>query len=148
MGCGIARFGRKGLKTTETWKFWSQILSPGVLRRGAPGVSRHGAMGFRGAAQGFRGTAPRGFEARRHGVSRGGATALIALTALIWRRPSRSRLITRIPLKFRGFCRISTRKKSKYMRETTLAYKLKYALGNRNASRVCRRKKCEDSKWF
>ena len=52
-------------------------------------------MGFRGAAQGFRGTAPRGFEARRHGVSRGGATALIALTALIWRRPSRSRLITR-----------------------------------------------------
>ena len=33
MGCGIARFGRMGLKTTETWKFWSQILSPGVLRR-------------------------------------------------------------------------------------------------------------------
>ena len=27
MGCGIARFGRRGLKTTETWKFWSQILS-------------------------------------------------------------------------------------------------------------------------
>ena len=50
MGCGIARFGRKGLKTTETWKFWSQNLSPGVLRRGAPGVSRRGAMGFRGAA--------------------------------------------------------------------------------------------------
>ena len=44
----------------------TQILSPGVLRRGAPGVSRHGAMGFRGAAQGF--------EGRRHGVSRGGAT--------------------------------------------------------------------------
>ena len=42
MGCGIARFGRRGLKTTETWKFWSQNLSPGVLRRGA--------MGFRGAA--------------------------------------------------------------------------------------------------
>ena len=41
MGCGIARFGRRGLKTTETWKFWSQNLSPGVLRRGAPGVSRH-----------------------------------------------------------------------------------------------------------
>ena len=70
-------------------------MSPGVLRRGAPGVSRHGAMGFRGAAQGFRGTAPRGFEARRHGVSRGGATALIALTALIWRRPSRSLVIRR-----------------------------------------------------
>ena len=50
MGCGIARFGRRGLKTTETWKFWSQNLSPGVLRRGAPGVSRHSAMGFRGAA--------------------------------------------------------------------------------------------------
>ena len=27
-------------------------------------------MGFRGAAQGFRGAAPWGFEARRHGVSR------------------------------------------------------------------------------
>ena len=50
MGSGIARFGRRGLKTTETWKFWSQILSPGVLRRGAPGVSRHSTMGFRGAA--------------------------------------------------------------------------------------------------
>ena len=47
MGCGIARFGRRGLKTTETW---SQNLSPGVLRRGAPGVSRHSNMGFRGAA--------------------------------------------------------------------------------------------------
>ena len=32
MGCGIARFGWRGLKTTETWKFWSQNLSPGVLR--------------------------------------------------------------------------------------------------------------------
>ena len=74
MGCGIARFGRKGLKTTETWKFWSQNLSPGVLRRGAPGVSRHGAMGFRGAAQGFWGAAPWGFEGQRHGISRGGAT--------------------------------------------------------------------------
>ena len=30
-------------------------------------------MGFRGTAQGFRGAAPWGFEARRHGVSRGGA---------------------------------------------------------------------------
>ena len=28
-------------------------------------------MGFRGAAQGFRGTAPWGFEAQHHGVSRG-----------------------------------------------------------------------------
>merc|ERR1712067_152807 len=65
MGCGIARFGRRGLKTTETLKFWSQNLSPGVLRRGAPGVSRRSAMGFRGAAQGFRGAAPWGFEGRR-----------------------------------------------------------------------------------
>ena len=73
MGCGIARFGRRGLKTTETWKFWSQILSPGVLRRGAPGVSRHSAMGFGGAAQGFWGTARWGLEGRRHGVWRGGA---------------------------------------------------------------------------
>ena len=71
MGCGIARFGQRGLKTTETWKFWSQNLSPGVLRRGAPGVSRHSTMGFRGAAQGFRGTAPWGFEGQHHGVSRG-----------------------------------------------------------------------------
>ena len=73
MGCGIARFGRRGLKATETWKFWSQILSLGVLRRGAPGILRHSAMGFGGAAQGFRGTARWGFEAQRHGVSRGGA---------------------------------------------------------------------------
>ena len=28
-------------------------------------------MGFRGAAQGFRGTAPWGFEGQHHGVSRG-----------------------------------------------------------------------------
>ena len=49
MGCGIARFSRRGLKTTETWKFWSQNLSPGVLRRGAPGVSRHSSMGCGGA---------------------------------------------------------------------------------------------------
>ena len=93
MGCGIARFGRKGLKTTETWKFWSQILSPGVLRRGAPGVSRHGAMGFRGAAQGFRGAAPWGFEGRRHGVSRGGATDKRLQWFIIWRCPSRSLVI-------------------------------------------------------
>ena len=96
MGCGIARFGWKGLKTTETWKFWSQILSPGVLRRGAPGVSRHGAMGFRGAAQGFRGAAPWGFEGRRHGVSRGGATDKRLQWFIIWRCPSRSHLITHL----------------------------------------------------
>ena len=95
MGCGIARFGRRGLKTTETWKFWSQNLSPGVLRRGAPGVSRRGAMGFQGAAQGFRGAAPWGFEARRHGVSRGGATDKRLQWFIIWRCPSRSHLITR-----------------------------------------------------
>ena len=83
MGCGIARFGRKGLKTTETWKFWSQILSPGVLRRGAPGVLRHSTMGFWGAAPwGFEGQQQvgwdlkgrrRGFEAQQHGtgLSRG-----------------------------------------------------------------------------
>ena len=28
MGCGIARFGQGGLKTTKTWTFWSQSLSP------------------------------------------------------------------------------------------------------------------------
>ena len=63
MGCGIARFGRRGLKTTETWKFWSQNLSPGVLRRGAPGVSRHSTMGFRGAAPwGFKGQQQVGWD--------------------------------------------------------------------------------------
>ena len=74
MGCGIARFGRRGLKTTETWKFWSQNLSPGVLRHGAPGVSRHSTMGFWGAAQGFGGTARWGFEAQHHGVLRSSNT--------------------------------------------------------------------------
>ena len=93
MGCGIARFGRKGLKTTETWKFWSQILSPGVLRRGAPGVSRHSTMGFRGAAQGFRGTARWGFEAQHHGVSRGSNTDKTLQWFIISRCPSRSLVI-------------------------------------------------------
>ena len=95
MGCGIARFGRRGLKTTEAWKFWSQNLSPGVLRRDAPGVSRHSAMGFRGAAQGFRGAAPRGFEGQRQGVSRGSATDKRLQWFIISRCPSRSHLITR-----------------------------------------------------
>ena len=54
MECGIARFGRRSLKTTEIWKFWSQNLSPGVSRRSKGGVSRHSNMGFRGAAEGFR----------------------------------------------------------------------------------------------
>ena len=80
MGSGIARFDRKGLKTTETWKFWSQILSPGVLRRGAPGVSRHSAMGFGGAA-------PWGLEGRR--------TDKTLQWFIILRCPSRSHLITR-----------------------------------------------------
>ena len=100
MGCGIARFGRKGLKTTETWKFWSQNLSPGVLRRGAPGVSRHSAMGFRGAAQGFRGAAPRGFEGQRQGVSRGSATDKRLQWFIIWRCPSRSLVINVIGVSF------------------------------------------------
>ena len=95
MGCGIARFGRRGLKTTETWKFWSQNLSPGVLRRGAPGVSRHSTMGFRGAAQGFRGTAPWGFEGQHHGVSRGSNTDKTLQWFIISCCPSRSHLITR-----------------------------------------------------
>ena len=98
MGCGIARFGRRCLKTTETWKFWSQNLSPGVLRRGAPGVSRHSAMGFRGAAQGFRGAAPRGFEGQRQGVSRGSATNKRLQWFIILRCASRS-LVIRWPLR-------------------------------------------------
>ena len=73
MGCGIARFGWRGLKTTEnlkilvskfvprgfearrTWGFEAQ--RHGVSRGGA-GVSRHSAMGFGGAA-------PWGLEGRR-----------------------------------------------------------------------------------
>ena len=95
MGCGIARFGRRGLKTTETWKFLSQILSPGVSRRGAPGVSRHSIMGFWGAAQGFHGTARWGFEAQHHGVSRGSNTDKTLQWFIISRCPSRSLLIRR-----------------------------------------------------
>ena len=56
MRCGIAHFGRRGLKIAETSKFWSKNLSPGVLRRGGPGVSRHSTRGFKG---------------QQHGVSRG-----------------------------------------------------------------------------
>ena len=48
-------------------------------------------------------------------------------------------------LKFRGFCRISTRKKSKYMRETTSGRKLKYSSGMHYMFFV---EKCEDSKLF
>ena len=71
MGCGIARFGRRGLKITKTWKFWSQNLSPGVSRRSRPGVSRHSTRGFEAQHQGFRGAATWGFEGQQHGVSRG-----------------------------------------------------------------------------
>ena len=46
--CGIANYGRRGLKTTNTWKFWSQNLSQVVSRRGGPGVSRHSRRGFKG----------------------------------------------------------------------------------------------------
>ena len=40
MGCGIARFGRRGLKTPKTQHFWVFILSPGTLTRGAARESR------------------------------------------------------------------------------------------------------------
>ena len=71
MRCGIAHFGRRGLKITKTWKFWSQNLSPGVSRRSRPGVSRHSTRGFEAQHQGFRGAATWGFEGQQHGVSRG-----------------------------------------------------------------------------
>ena len=35
MGCGIADFGRRGLKTPQTQDFWVFILSPGTSTRGA-----------------------------------------------------------------------------------------------------------------
>ena len=57
MRCGIAHFGRRGLKITKTWKFWSQNLSPGVSRRSRPWVSRHSTRGFEAQHQGFRGAA-------------------------------------------------------------------------------------------
>ena len=75
MGFGIARFGRRGLKTTETWKLWSEICP----------------QGFWGAAHlGFRGTAPwgfegrrRGFEGQRQGVSMGSAKGFRGAAPLI-----------------------------------------------------------------
>ena len=72
MGCGIAHFARRGLKTAS--KFWYQILSPGVSRRGEGGVLRHGGRGFEAWQEGFRGTAKWGFEGRRGGVLKGGDT--------------------------------------------------------------------------
>ena len=85
--CGVAHFARRGLKTTETRKFWSQILSPGVSRRGEGGVSRHGIRGFEARNQGFRGTESgvsrhgiRGFEARNQGFQ-GAATPTEHLSA-------------------------------------------------------------------
>ena len=44
MVCGIACYIRRGLKTTYTWKFWSQSLSPGTSRGAAPWTSRGSAM--------------------------------------------------------------------------------------------------------
>ena len=95
MGCGIVRFGRKSLKTTEIWKFWSQNLSPGVSRRSKGGVSRHSNMGFRGAAEGFRGTATWGFEGQQHGTWRHSNTDRTPQWFIISCCPSRSHLITR-----------------------------------------------------
>ena len=45
-------------------------------------------MGFRGAAQGFQGTARWGFEAQHHGVSRGSNTSVIYHFALSLEVPS------------------------------------------------------------
>ena len=95
MGCGIARFGRRGLKITKTWKFWSQNLSPGVSRRSRPGVSRHSTRGFEAQHQGFRGAATWGFEGQQHGVSRGSNTDRTPQWFIISCCPSRSHLITR-----------------------------------------------------
>ena len=95
MGCGIARFGRRGLKITKTWKFWSQNLSPGVSRRSRPGVSRHSTRGFEAQHQGFRGAATWGFEGQQHGVSRGSNTDRTPQWFIISCCPSRSHLTTR-----------------------------------------------------
>ena len=44
MGCGIARFGRRGLKTTKIEeKKWSQSLSPGTSRSVRHPSRSHGA---------------------------------------------------------------------------------------------------------
>ena len=70
MGCGIARFGWRGLKTTQTWKFWSQSFSPGTSR-GIERTSRDGAMGPRGAAPwDVEGQYISDVEGRRHGTSK------------------------------------------------------------------------------
>ena len=95
MGCGIARFGRRGLKITKTWKFWSQNLSPGVSRRSRPGVSRHSTRGFEAQHQGFRGAATWGFEGQQHGTWRHSNTDRTPQWFIISCCPSRSHLTTR-----------------------------------------------------
>ena len=50
MGCGFAGFGQRGLKTTQTWKFWSQLLSSWDL-------------------QGCRSSALQGHLSRSHGAA-------------------------------------------------------------------------------
>ena len=61
MGCGIARFGWRGLKTTKTWKFspWDLKGHRTDLEGRRNGTSRGSAMGRRGAIHfGRRGAAP------------------------------------------------------------------------------------------
>ena len=42
MGCGIADFGRRGLKRPKTQKNWPKILSPGVSTSSAWGFDSQG----------------------------------------------------------------------------------------------------------
>ena len=68
MGGGIARFGRRGLKTTNLKILVSKFVPRGFEARRTWGfkAQRHGVL--RGSAKGFLGAAPRGFEAQQHGT--------------------------------------------------------------------------------
>ena len=81
MGRGRGNFDRGGLKTTKTLKFWSQNLSPGVQRRGGPGVSRHSSRGLEGQQEGFGGAAG-GVQRGRKMGPQGKAALIEHLTAL------------------------------------------------------------------
>ena len=79
MGCGIADFGRRGLKTPQTQDFWVFILSPGTSTRGATWDLDSRRQGPRLAAQG---TSTRGagdLDSRRQGTS----TRKVTLGAIV-----------------------------------------------------------------
>ena len=81
LGCGIADFGRRGLKTPQTQDFWVFILSPGTSTRGATWDLDSRRQGPRLAAQGTSTRGANGRESRSLGA---------ASRSPMWRRESRS----------------------------------------------------------